>query len=475
MRNFVELRLLATSPVNLLPHFLHTAYSTSPPVAQEKLGLFIFARPTSFWTGLYAAQHTIETQSEIAVYTLRLRLGFIMHRHGDWCRNRADASTNWLEGNLGIYYRSDHCLSCHLGSAGHLFKTLSESDSCNDYTDIISHYLGKNWGIFLGVIYFLMIIHGIFIYSLSVVFDSASYLKTFGLTDADLSQSLLYKVAIFAVLVAIASGGERLLFKISGPMVVVKVGIIVVFGFAMIPHWNFANITAFPQASVFFRDVLLTIPFCFFSAVFIQVLNPMNIAYRKREADKVLATRLALRTHRISYITLIAVILFFAFSFTFSISHEEAVSAFEQNISALALAAQVIPGHIIHITSTVLNIFAVLTAFFGIYLGFHEAIKGIILNLLSRIIDTKKINSRMLTLAICAFIVITLTIWVSFRVSVLVFFQLGSPLYGIVSCLIPFFLIYKVAQLEKLRGFKAWLILLYGILLCLSPLLKLIE
>lgn len=317
-------------------------------------------------------------------------------------------------------------------------KTLSESDSCNDYTDIISHYLGKNWGIFLGVIYFLMIIHGIFIYSLSVVFDSASYLKTFGLTDADLSQSLFYKVAIFAVLVAIASGGERLLFKISGPMVVVKVGIIVVFGFAMIPHWNFANITAFPQASDFFRDVLLTIPFCFFSAVFIQVLNPMNIAYRKREADKVLATRLALRTHRISYITLIAVILFFAFSFTFSISHEEAVSAFEQNISALALAAQVIPGHIIHITSTVLNIFAVLTAFFGIYLGFHEAIKGIILNLLSRIIDTRKINSRMLTLAICTFIVITLTIWVSFRVSVLVFFQLGSPLYGIVSCLIPF-------------------------------------
>lgn len=69
----------------------------------------------------------------------------------------------------------------------------------------------------------------------------------------------------------------------------------------------------------------------------------MNIAYRKREADKVLATRLALRTHRISYVTLIAVILF-CLSFTFSISHEEAVSAFEQNISALALAAQVILG-----------------------------------------------------------------------------------------------------------------------------------
>ncbi len=86
-----------------------------------------------------------------------------------------------------------------------LLKTLSESDSCNDYTDIISHYEEEK-AEFLGVIYFLMISHE-FIYSLSVVFDSASYLKTFGLTDADLSQSLLYKVAIFAVLVAIASGG----------------------------------------------------------------------------------------------------------------------------------------------------------------------------------------------------------------------------------------------------------------------------
>ncbi len=58
-----------------------------------------------------------------------------------------------------------------------------------------------------------MIIHGIFIYSLSVVFDSASYIKTFGLTDADLSQSIIYKVAIFAVLVAIASGEKSCCLK----------------------------------------------------------------------------------------------------------------------------------------------------------------------------------------------------------------------------------------------------------------------
>ncbi len=58
-----------------------------------------------------------------------------------------------------------------------------------------------------------MIIHGVFIYSLSVVFDSASYIKTFGLTEADLSQSIIYKVVIFAVLVVIASGGKSYYLK----------------------------------------------------------------------------------------------------------------------------------------------------------------------------------------------------------------------------------------------------------------------
>ncbi len=135
-----------------------------------------------------------------------------------------------------------------------------------------------------------------------------------------------------------------------------------------------------------------------------------------------------------------------------------------------------IPGHIIHITSTVLNIFCrtdcILLAFISVS---TRPLKALFSICYAELLIPGKINSLVLTLAICTFIVITLTIWVSFRVSVLVFFQLGSPLYGIVSCLIPFFLIYKVSQLEKLRGFKAWMILLYGILLCLSPLLKLIE
>lgn len=354
-------------------------------------------------------------------------------------------------------------------------NTLSESEECEDYTNIITQYLGSNWGVALGVIYFLMLIHGIFIYSLSVIFDSASYLHTFGVTEGVLSSSLIYRVAVFAALIFIASKGEKLLFKISGPMVIVKVGIIVSLGLVMIPHWDFNNITAFPPIGDFTRDVLLTVPFAFFSAVFVQILNPMNIAYRKLESDKRVATYRAIRAHRVAYITLVTIILFFSFSFTFSISHEQAVSAFEQNISALAIAAQVIPGAVVSVMTTVLNIFAVLTAFFGIYLGFQESVKGLAVNILSRFMDKEKINHTVLNICISVFIVALLTAWVSTGFPVVVFFQIGSPLYAIVSCLIPVYLVFRVAKLKKFKDWKAWCVMGFGILLLIAPFFKYLE
>nr|WP_227660005.1 amino acid permease [Budvicia aquatica] len=354
-------------------------------------------------------------------------------------------------------------------------KTLSESENCEDYTGVITQYLGKNWGIGLGIAYFLMLLHGMFSYSLAVTFDSASYIQTFGLTEGLLSDSVWYGLIILTVLVAIAAQGERLLFKVSGPMVCVKFGIIVALGVVMVPHWNFNNITAFPEILPFLRDVFLTLPFTLFSILFVQILSPMNIAYRKVESDKRIATYRAIRAARVAYIILAVAVLFFAFSFTFSISHDQAVSAFEQNISALAIAAQVIPGSVVRVMSALLNIFAILTAFLGIYLGFQEAIKGIVVNIISRFIPEERINQKTLHISVSIGVIIALWLWISTRFSILFFMQLGGPLFGVVSCLIPCYLVYKVPALHKFKGFGVWFISFFGILLCFSPFFKFFE
>lgn len=72
----------------------------------------------------------------------------------------------------------------------------------------LSRSIWGKTGVALGIAYFLMLLHGMFSYSLAVTFDSASYIKTFGLTEGLLSDSVWYGLIILTVLVAIAAQGS---------------------------------------------------------------------------------------------------------------------------------------------------------------------------------------------------------------------------------------------------------------------------
>ncbi|WP_371739860.1 amino acid permease [Bartonella sp. HY038] len=354
-------------------------------------------------------------------------------------------------------------------------KSLSETSECEDYSNVISQYLGKNWGVVLGVLYLLMLFKGILGYSLTITIDSAKYLQTFGVTEGLLSQNIWYILGLLTFLVLIAAQGERLLFRISGPMVVAKVAIVVLFGIVMVPYWDFSNIPGFPPVLSFVRDTILTLPFALFSILFLQILSPMNIAFRKTEPDPQKATYRALRVNLIAFIVLVVCVLFFALSFTFSINHEQAVSAKQQNISALALAASVLSGKTIAIMSVLLNVFAIVTAFFAIFLGVYEAFKGIIINLLSRIMNVANIPNFIVQIGICAIIILILWGWVALDFSVIAMIQFLSPLNGIVGFIIPCCLILKVPALRKFITPSYWYVFGFGVVFCLAPLLKFFE
>lgn len=354
-------------------------------------------------------------------------------------------------------------------------KTLSQSPECKDYSGVITYYLGKNWGFFLGVTYFIMLLKGMLTYSLAATFDSASYLQTFGITADKLSDNWWYGLVVLALLVSIAAQGEKLLFKVSGPMVLVKLAVVVLLGLVMIPHWDMQNISNLPPIGELLVGTVLTLPFTLFSILFVQILSPMNVAFRKIESDPQIATLRALRVSRIAYGILVCAVLFFAFSFTFSLSHEQATEAAQNNISAMAIVAKVIPGEVVRVMSVLLNIFAIVTAFFGIFLGFQEAMKGIVVNVLSRFVNEKSINETSVSFGVSVFIVLLLWVWVLTHFPVLLLQQIGAPVYGIVSCIIPCYLVLRVPQLRKYYSWRVRFITATGVLLCLSPFFKLFE
>ncbi|HGO5847513.1 amino acid permease [Mannheimia haemolytica] len=249
-------------------------------------------------------------------------------------------------------------------------NTLAESPECKDYPTVISGYLGKNWGIFLGVLYFIMLVIWMFVYSTAITNDSASYLLTFGITNTLLSDNPFYGLVLICILVALSSRGEKLLFKISTFMVLTKLFVVAALGLAMIGMWQLHNIGAMPPFGKLIKDAIITLPFTLTSILFLQTLSPMVISYRAKEQSREVARYKALRAMNIAFAILFITVFFYAVSFTLAMGREEALKAYEQNVSALAIAAQFFPGSWATYVGVALNIFAVMTAFFGVYFRF---------------------------------------------------------------------------------------------------------
>lgn len=350
-------------------------------------------------------------------------------------------------------------------------NTLAESPECKDYPSVISGYLGKNWGMLLGGLYFIMLVIWVFVYSTAITNDSASFLQSFGVTKALLSENPFYGLALICGLVALASRGENLLFKISTFMVLTKLGVVAVLGLLMVDKWDINNIGAIPATGDWLKDAVVMLPFTLTSILFIQSLSPMVISYRSREKSLAVARFKAMRAMNIAFGVLFVVVFFYAVSFTLAMGHDQAVRASEENISALAMVAQGMQGQTLKLLSLTLNIFAVMTAYFGIYLGFREACQGLTMNMLRRYMPEDRINKKLVGYGIMIFTILLSWGAIVLNAPVLSFTSICSPIFGLVGCLIPAYLVYQVPALHKYKGVSLYIIIITGLLLCVSPFL----
>lgn len=353
-------------------------------------------------------------------------------------------------------------------------NTLAESPECKDYPSVISGYLGKNWGVLLGVLYFIMLVIWMFVYSTAITNDSASYLHTFGVTKGLLSDNPFYGLVLICILVAISSRGEKLLFKVSSLMVLTKLLVVAALGLSIVGLWHLYNAGTLPPAGLLVKNAIITLPFTLTSILFIQTLSPMVISYRAKEKSVEVARYKALRAMNIAFAVLFITVFFYAVSFTLAMGHDEAVKAYQQNISALAIAAQFISGDgagWVKVVSVILNIFAVMTAFFGVYLGFREATQGIVMNLLQRKFPARQFDEKYVQGGIMVFAILLAWSAIVLNAPVLSFTSICSPIFGLIGCLIPAWLVYKVPALHKYKGLSLKIIIITGLLLCISPLL----
>lgn len=348
-------------------------------------------------------------------------------------------------------------------------NTLAVSPDCTDYPSVISHYLGKNWGIFLGAIYFVMIVISIFVYSTAITNDSASFLYSFNVTDSILSNNPFYGLGVICLLVAIAAQGEKILFKISTGLVLTKLCAILVLGLIMVNHWDVSNIPSLPTLKEALYQAFTMLPLTLTSILFIQTLSPMVISYRSHNKSIDVAWHKSLRAMNISFAVLFITIFFFAISFNLAMNQGQAIMAAEQNISALAIAAQEMDGDTVRILSLLLNIFSIMTAFFGVFLAFKESCQGIALNLLKRVYDEDRINRKVIAMGTLVFGVLVAWGAIILNIPVLRLLTWMGPIMGIIGCFTPTYLVYKLDFLARFRSPTLMFIVAAGVLLTISP------
>ena len=197
----------------------------------------------------------------------------------------------------------------------------------------------------------------------------------------------------------------------------------------------------------------------------------MVISFRTHNKSIEVARRKSLRAMNIAFGILFVTVFFYAISFNLAMGHEQAVRAYEQNISALAIVSQGMEGQTVKIFSLILNIFAVMTAYFGVYLAFREACQGIAMNVLRRYMPEDRINPSYVRYGIMIFAVLISWSAIILNAPVLSFTSISSPIFGLVGCLIPAYLVYRVPFLHKYKGLTLQIIIFTGILLIISPFL----
>lgn len=352
-------------------------------------------------------------------------------------------------------------------------NVLAESPKCEDFAGIISGYLGKNVGLFLGVLYFMFTAILLFLYSTALNNDSASFLQSFGVTEGLLSENIFYGLAILCFLVLIASQSEKLIMKIASGMVITKVLAVVAIAFVMMQYWDLGNIYGLPDLKGIIVQCIILLPLISLSIAFFAGLGPVVIYYRNHTENRYVAHFRAMRTYNVAFFFLFGLVFFYTVSFNLAINHDMAVHAFKANISALALAASNMSGFTVKILGLILNIFAVVTAFFAIFLSFRDSCTGIVANILKRVMPEDKINRKAIKYGTSVFCVAICWGTIVLNVPVLHFASMTSPLVGIIGCLLP---AYLVISREDFKRYRSWMlipIIAMGLFLLASPFLAL--
>ena len=323
----------------------------------------------------------------------------------------------------------------------------SSAHNDSDITHVVEEHFGAGAGKAITLLYFFAIYPIVLIYGVGITNTVDSFM-VHQLGFASPPRVLLSGVLI-AAMMAVMLAGEKWMLRVTQFLVYPLVAILAFMSFYLIPDWKLDAVAVMPSSFDFAGTVWLTIPVLIFAFNHSPAISQFALAQRRAHGPSARAK--ADQILRRTSLMLVGFVMLFVFSCVLSLSPAQLMGAKAQNLSILSYLANTHESPFISYFGPLVAFVAIVSSFFGHYLGAAEGLEGIVSQQLkARGIAAAPRKVRAFTLV---FMVGTLWAVSIANPSILGMIEaLGGPIIAAILYLMPMYAINKVPALAAHKG-----------------------
>ena len=317
----------------------------------------------------------------------------------------------------------------------------------SDITKIVADYFGPGAGRAITILYFLAIYPIVLIYGVGITNTVGSFMQN-QLGMAPPPRWLLSGLLI-AGMMAVMLAGQGVMLRVTEWLVYPLVAILIFMSLYLIPQWNLSAVREVTPLGASLKTIWLTIPVLVFAFNHSPAISQFACAMKRdygadaaRKSDQIL---------RKTSMMLVGFVMLFVFSCVLALGPAELAEAKAQNLPILSYLANVMDSPFISYFGPLVAFVAIVSSFFGHYLGASEGLRGILRGTAFQ--DSAAMPDARLNMLIAGFIFLTTWAVAILNPSILGMIEtLGGPVIAAILYLMPMYAIHRVPALAKYRG-----------------------
>lgn len=324
---------------------------------------------------------------------------------------------------------------------------LSSKQKNADITEVVEEHFGAGAGKLITLLYFFAIYPIVLIYGVGIT----NTVESFMVNQLAISAPPRWILSIVLIMgmMSVMLAGEKLMLKVTEFLVYPLIAILAGLSLYLIPDWSGAALSEVPSAKDFGTTLWLTIPVLVFAFNHSPAISSFALAQRRDHGDKAVHKTDAILKR--TSMVLLGFVMFFVFSCVMSLTPAQLAEAKAQNIAVLSYLANQHASPVISYFGPMVAFVAIVSSFFGHYLGAREGLKGLVQQQMRS--SGKSVNEKKLEVFIIGFFILTLWAVAVINPSILGMIEsLGGPIIATILFLMPMYAIKKVPSMAKYQG-----------------------